>query len=127
MGAQAQLMELNLSGILLQGAGAAEPGGYSEAGVRCHAQAGGRHTRAPGAFLQHAVGASFNWELRHRCTHSFACTGVWVGVCCHSCMHAGNRRDESACLLQVDDLMRALERLQTLQSEAKTAAVHARV
>ena len=41
-------------------------------------------------------------------------------------MHAGNRRDESACLLQVDDLMRALERLQTLQSEAKTAAVHAR-
>ena len=42
-------------------------------------------------------------------------------------MHAGNRRDESACLLQVDDLMRALERLQTLQCEAKTAAVHARV
>ena len=30
-------------------------------------------------------------------------------------------------ILQVDDLMRALDRLQALQSEAKTAATHARV
>jgi hypothetical protein len=76
-------------------------------------------------FVTHA-GPSSEQERTHRCT--YLCMHQCRGGCMLSDLHpAGNRGAWHACLLQVDDLMRALDRLQTLQSEAKTAAVHARV
>ena len=78
-------------------------------------------------FLKHGVGPPNRIASTDAFTDLCNVTGVGVNVCCQSCMQARKRGHRLACLLQVDDLMRALDRLQTLQSEAKTAAVHARV